>query len=226
MRDTLTTGPDPNDPKSDSSWDLEVTRLPPLNWESGHVAESLAKLRDYTVALVEDSMDWYRKAKRPMKRAGRLLRFGAILLGAVAGMVPVLAELILFGDKPLIRPLWSAIAIGLAAALVLADKFYGYTSAWVRYILVELELQELLRAFIVDWENARLSAGKPEPTPDQALAIVTSCRAFLLQAHAIFARKTQEWAAEFQDLLLDLAKVPKNTGQSGGTRSVTPPGNR
>jgi hypothetical protein len=149
-----------------------------------------------------------------MKCAGRLLRFGAIILGAVAGMIPVLAELILVEGEPLIRPLWSAIAIGLAAALVLADKFYGCTSAWVRFLLAELELQELLKTFVMDWESARLSAEKPDPTSDQAVTMVASCREFLLEAHAIVARETQKWAAEFQELLLDLEKASKPRGQS------------
>jgi hypothetical protein len=189
-----------------------VKRLPPLNWESGHRSESLTQLRDYVVTLAEESVDWYRKAKRPVKRAGRGMRFAAIVLGAAAGMIPVLAELITVRGSPLINPLWSAIAIGLAATLVLLDKFYGCTSAWVRYLQAELELQELLKGFTVDWESSRLSAQTPEPTPEQTTAMVASCRQFLIQAHGIVRNETQKWAAEFQNVLQVLEETSKAPG--------------
>jgi len=64
-----------------------------------------------------------------------------------------------------------------------------------------------------------LSAEKPDPTPDQTVVRVASCREFLLQAHAIVARETQQWAAEFQDLLSDLRQASKPRGQSAGSNA-------
>jgi hypothetical protein len=203
--------------------DLEVKRLPPLNWESGHVSESLTLLRDYAVELVEDSIGWYRKAKRPMKLAGRRLRFAAIVLGAIAGLIPILAELVTAGDQPLIPPLWSAVAVGLAATLVLVDKFYGCTSAWVRHLMAELELQELLKAFTFDWESSRLKAQTPDPTQEQAIAMVESCRQFLIQAHAIVRNETQKWAAEFQTLLHHLDEAAKPPEEPRKPPASSPP---
>ena len=141
MSDSTTILSTPDSPKTGTARDLVVKGLPPLNWESGQVSDSLTQLRDYAVELVEESIQWYRGAKRPMMKAGRGLRFVAIIFGAVAGMIPVLAELITVDGSPLIDPLWSAIAIGLSATLVLVDKFYGCTSAWVRYLQAELDLQ-------------------------------------------------------------------------------------
>jgi hypothetical protein len=197
-----------------SSQDLTTRHLPPLSWQTGQVSESLTKLRDYAVGSVMESIVWYQNSKRPKRRAGRALRFLAIVLGSLAGMIPVLAQLLTRDGHTYLNPLWSAIAIAMAATLVLVDKFYGCTSAWVRYLLAELELQELQKSFTFEWESARLTAQHPEPTLEQAVAMLLSCRKFLLAAHGVVRDETQKWAAEFQSLLRDLEEASKAAAQA------------
>ena len=96
---------------------------------------------------------------------------------------------------------------------MLLDKVYGCTTAWVRYLQAELELQELLKGFTFDWESSRLGAQTPEPTPEQAAAMVASCRQFLIQAHGIVRNETHKWAAEFQSMLHELEEASKAPGK-------------
>lgn len=98
----------------------------------------------------------------------------------------------------------------------------------MRYLKAELELQELLKNFIFDWESSRLKpqAAEPthqEPTYEQAIAMVERCRQFLLHAHAIVRNETQQWAAEFQTILRDMGEVSKQPEQPRKPPIPSPP---
>jgi len=161
------------------------------------------------VSEVDAAITWYQAKRQPAKRKGQALRMGAILLGAVAGLAPILAELFAQNGVPGINPLWSTVAMGVAGTFVLLDKFYGYTNSWVRYLLAERRLQEELKRFYCDWEVEQLAWKTPEPTSEQAAAMVKRCQRFLLQAHAVIAQETQAWVAEFQGVLRQLDEAAK-----------------
>lgn len=49
---------------------------------------------------------------------------------------------------------WASIVLGIAAGLVMLDRFFGFSTAWVRYISTELHLRQILDEFRLDWETA------------------------------------------------------------------------
>ncbi len=80
--------------------------------------EWLLAVYRHAVGLAVEAEGWYRR-KRPRKaRWGRALRVGAIVLGAVAVILPVLAEISTTNSRPAIAPGWAAIALAAAATLI------------------------------------------------------------------------------------------------------------
>jgi hypothetical protein len=189
--------------------DLNPLPFPPLTWQSGQLAASLDQLRDWAVNDVNATIAWYRTKRHPARRKGQALRMGAILLGATAGLAPILAEILARDGVPGINPLWSTVALMVAATFVLLDKFYGYTNSWIRFLVAEMQLQEELKRFYCDWEIDRLGCPTTQPASDHAVAMVRRCKRLLLQAHALISQETRTWVAEFQGVLRRLDEAAK-----------------
>lgn len=133
--------------------DLGATQRLQLAWERGKVLSSLEALFDRITKEAEAAIGWYLRAKRPKQVWARLLRFGSIMAGTIAGLIPILAQIFAKNGQPIIQPAWASVALGIAAAFVLLDRFFGFSSAWMRYIATELNIRQLTQEFNLDWES-------------------------------------------------------------------------
>ncbi len=188
-------------PMSDRHTIFEPAHFPALAWEPGAWPKSLDALFRYAVGEAERAMAWYDGKRRRAQRAGRLLRLGAILATSVAGVTPILSELFERDGRPVVDPLWAAFLLALAGILVLLDRFWGCTSAWVRYVLAAQELAVALDAFRIDWERHKLAWDARGEDTETAQAMLDRCRTFLVQVRAVVRQETDTWAAEFQHVL-------------------------
>lgn len=198
--------------------DLNPDKFPKTAWQPGKLAEPLGQLFDCVVKEANDSIAWYTIRRKPKQLGGQILRVGAIIFAAIAGLVPVVGEIFQENGRPSIAPGWATVALGIAGLLVLLDRFWGFTSAWVRFMLSQQELSEVLRKFQFDWEQDKISWDGPEPTVKQASAMIASCKAFMLQIHSIVRRETNMWAAEFQSVITMVdqnAKVAEQVKEPG-----------
>jgi hypothetical protein len=65
-----------------------------LDWSPANQQESLEKLYLFVVGECEASINWYYRKKGVKSLLGFLLRLGAILAVAVAGLIPLIGELL------------------------------------------------------------------------------------------------------------------------------------
>jgi hypothetical protein len=190
---------------SDKIANLTPTAMPDLIWGPNNSADSLSKLSHYSLTEARRAIDWYVAKREPKKTVGRVLRIGAILATAVAGVIPVLSQIFeMDNHQPLIAPAWSTIALGIAALFIAVDRFWGFTSAWARFLIAEQALSEALTAFQIDWEASKLAWGGPEPSPEQAREMIGACKDFLAQVHKIVRQETNKWVTEFQSVTTQL----------------------
>lgn len=184
--------------------DLEPARFPFLSWEPGERSKSLEQLHGYVTDEAARALEWYYRKRRAMQRGGRCLRLGAILATGAAGVTPLLAELLERDGQPAVEPLWAAFQLAIAGLLVLLDRFWGFTSAWVRYLRAAQALTTALDAFRIDWESHKLAQADGDPDQEQTQARIDRCKTFLLQVRAVVRRETEAWAREFQNVLEEI----------------------
>jgi hypothetical protein len=120
----------------------------------------------------------------------------------------------LLASRYWLNPIWSAILLGVAAALLALDRFYGTTSGWVRYVLAARQLTEAMDDFQLSFEVQRLSWGQPEPTAEQALAALAGVHKFVKRVNEIVTDETKTWAAEFAEVLKQIDEQMKTAGQA------------
>ena len=102
---------------------------------------------------------------------------------------------------PAIEPLWAALLLTVAGILVLMDRFWGCTSAWVRYMLAAQEISAALDAFRMDWESHKLLWDGLEVDVEQAQATIDRCQRFLDRVRSVVRTETDAWATEFHKVL-------------------------
>ena len=200
--------------------DLKFGNFPPLQWETGKLAVPLNQICTYAISQAQQAIDWYLRKRQLRRYFCRICRIGVILLTAFAGLLPIINEII--GKEHALHSLWAAVALGVAATLILIDRFYGFTSGWIRFLLTAMRLTEALETFRFEVEQQKLSWGDAEPTPEQAAALLEQIRQFHAKALGIVNDETKAWAAEFTEAIKQLDEQVKaersNQATSAGER--------
>ena len=156
--------------------DFSVKELPELDWGSGQALESLSKVYRHASDQCSDAFIWYSRSIRGERRGAVSLRLGAIAAASAAGILPNLTMIFTTDGRPAFSPAWASVAIGIAAALVLLDRFFGSSTGWIRYIRTELHLRQLHREFEMSWKRERAAWAGQEPSAEQVHQICLGAR--------------------------------------------------
>ena len=188
--------------------DLQAVKMDGLAWAAERHEETLGKLFANLTQKAEDAIRWYQHSRRPKKRGAISLRVGAILLGAAAGFLPLLSQMLGRDGKLAFAPAWASVAVGLAATLLVLDRFFGCTSAWIRYIKAELSIQHLLEQFQLDWQ-AELAMGDAQHDKKKVQRFLERAKRFLSQVNQIVRDETNAWIEEFKSALRKIDELVK-----------------
>jgi conflict system pore-forming effector with SLATT domain len=118
--------------------DVKPINWEPLKWDPQNCEESLKAVSHRIEQMAQQPINWYLDARRSKSRCARWLRMGAIVATALAGLLPLLAQIFIAeGGQMPFSPAWASVALGLAALFVAVDKFFGCSTAWMRFIATE-----------------------------------------------------------------------------------------
>jgi hypothetical protein len=152
-----------------------------------------------------------------MGKVSRRLRRAAVILGVLGGLCPLLpASLVgeLPGDlKAMISPL-GFVLFALAAGAILLDQAFGYSSAWMRSRLTEVELNKLIWSFEIEVRGA-LSCAADTLSGDDAKAILDRVSQFAAACQDTIVRETQTWIAENKAGLLQIEQITRSSSRPG-----------
>ena len=185
---------------------------------------------DEVYHLVEDlalaAIDWYLKRKAAKSWISTSLRLGAILFTALGGLFPILAGieqlpqwLQWLGKDP---SQYGYIALALAATCLGLDHFFGFSTAWMRFMTTQFALQKALAEFQIDWIML-LKEREKNPDPAQEKKMLERLKAFRLQVLSEIEKETLTWVEEFKSNLKQLEEQAeaqmKSKDQSQASRS-------
>jgi hypothetical protein len=188
-----------------------------LSWDDdASVRKSLKDLYSYADGAANDTIGWYFAHKRTKGLVARGLRFAAIILTTVGGVIPLLvnARVGWFGadgnsGSRVDYAQFGYVFLALAAGCVALDRFFGYSSGWIRYVTSALNLQRLQAEFQLDW--AILTANLPQADVPliQREAMLRRVQSFILRMREEIEKETAEWAAEYRSNLTELEKTAR-----------------
>lgn len=191
-----------------------------LDWSPERQIESLNRVRRHALDFCDMMLTWYRFEKRCKSYLGKSLRFMALILSGMSGLIPILSDLVVKqiaefapnrfdpGHIPTISAGWATVALALAALMIAMDRFFGISTGWIRYEQAIQKLSHRRCAFDFSWEEVMISREQNLRLIDIQLAI-SLCRDFLSEVNRIVAEETNQWAGEFNRRISDLdSSVP------------------
>jgi hypothetical protein len=196
-------------------------RWVPPDW-SGDPAPHVEQLRSYAEAIIENELSWYYRKKKGRSSVSRWLRFIALVLTVLGGLVPLLIAVFEAPpDWPWLS--WAAglrfgqvgyVLLALAGGLVLLDKYFGFSTGWMRYIVAMQAIEKARESFRLDWIGLRRAFANTQPqTAEQAEVIermILRARSVILEVKEHSEKETQAWILEFQTNLAQFEKDVKS----------------
>jgi len=185
--------------------DIRKRYLPPLPWDDGDVTGSLHTVYQHVAGNAISYIDWYIASKRPKKTWARRLRVLAIVLTTVAGILPVLSQIGEQNWSFTIAPAWATVVLAVAVALLALDRFFGFSSAWARFIATELAIQTALDQFQIRWQQALVTL-PDDAGPDDVNTMLELARQFLAEVDRLVEAETSVWVKEFNESLRQIER--------------------
>jgi hypothetical protein len=183
------------------SKELKSELIGDLDWSPENRQESIQRIYRYVCNHAEQAINWYLIKKNAKRRWARILRLWAIIFAAAAALVPLLAQIYQNHARFHVDPVWASVALFIAATLVGLDRFFGFSSSWMRFITAELKIKTKYEAFQMDWQ-IKLAALKGEhPNDQQTNDLLESCKAFLISVNEIIVEEMEEWKRDFKSAL-------------------------
>ena len=160
-------------------------------------------------ALSKEKRSWYWRSiqqNRWISVASRGTIFGLLIAGTV---LPLLAGL---SDAAATRLLCTQIAITFLAAaglIQLADKIFGWSSGWMRYVTTVTAMESATTSFDIEWSKRLLSKTTP-PDNSDVQALFSIAEALERELDRLQAEETKGWITEFNAGLSQLDAAIKS----------------
>lgn len=207
--------------------DVRPEQSAELDWAAEHAKQSLLKVFKRAEHHALTAIEWYLIAKRSKKNWAQGLRFGVIFLTAIAGLLPIVSQM---KQLPfVIEPAWASVAIGLAGMFLALDRFFGFSSGWMRFIATEHQIRQLLHEFQMDCETEKVSWRDGSPDYTQVQKGLVRSKTFLTQVDDLIRKETDKWLAEFQDSIKQIdeaARAKAVLTESGGVNITVTNGDK
>src|SRR5438445_4629050 len=87
------------------------------------------------ITAAQAQAKWYSLRRIDIKRWSRGIRFLSILLVGLGGIFPLVRSI---SGQDVTN--WGYITIAAAGTLLFIDRFFGFSSAWIRYTTTQMEI--------------------------------------------------------------------------------------
>jgi hypothetical protein len=166
-------------------------------WE-GDSWDSLKKVFAATERQGEAAIKWYRYNIKSKRFGSRFIRLFAIVLASIGALIPLIAQRVGFDSQ------WGYFSFATVIVLLGIDRFYGFSTGWVRYLKTQLALERGLSDLRYDWTALVSRVEKQPPVADQIQAMLQKLKDFVDFVHLQVEQETETWVLEFQASLSDL----------------------
>ena len=183
--------------------------LSKLCWKDADMENSLSVLHQYVEDQAQKHIQWYWDKKRAKAHASMFLRFVAIILFVLGGLVPIVKATLpnaVAARVPFDFGQSGYLLIGVAAGCMGLDRFFGYSTGWIRYVTTAMAIEKSLEEFRLEWTRNMARMRGAAPTPEELERLIQTCAAFSLAIKSQVEQETKAWVVEFQTNLSQLEK--------------------
>lgn len=204
-------------------------------WDPTQGEKSLWEWHDVTVKKAENAIEWYSKNKEPLRQSSRIFRGLAIFFTSVGTLIPLLSAT---GFWEWLRGLaglaaqgsaqatnnalgqWGYVFFALAGVCIGFDKFFGYSSGWMRNIKTQLALEAALTELRYSWTIGMAKLTSPKLLSEQLEPMLQLLKDFTAKVNALVQQETETWVLEFQSSMAELDKAAKAQAEANKPGSI------
>lgn len=168
-------------------WDLYKNKLPD---------EVLASVYAHIEATSLMMCGWYWSSIRTKRRTSIWVRALAFVLLLFGTTFPIFAALQAAAEHKLLLTQLAVAFLAIAGLTQLADRVFGWSSGWMRYITTVTTMENLTRAFQLEWAKYLVSKSDPL-SADDAKSLFDLAKALEQELIKLQAEETTKWVAEF-----------------------------
>lgn len=190
----------------------DITQQRLLPWDEYRErppAEALASIYNRVAATSQQMCAWYWRSirtKRWTSLGARGVAFGLLVVGTVLPLVAALQPKV--EDRLLFTQSAVAVLVGAGLALM-ADRVFGWSSGWMRYITTVMTMENLTRAFELAWGRHLVALPGP-PAADDVKALFDLAKGLEEELLKLQAEETTKWVVEFNSGLALLESAIKS----------------
>ena len=180
-----------------------------LSWKESDVDSSMTTLRRYVEDAAQRQIDWYHRKRQTKATISTALRFSAIVFFVAGGLVPIVKATLptaALQKLPFDFAESGYLLIALAGGCVALDRFFGYSSGWIRCITTALAIEKSLEEFRMEWARSIAKLRGDAPNAAELDQLIATCGNFSLAIRAQVEQETKAWVAEFQSNLAQLER--------------------
>ena len=183
------------------SWDTYKNKSPDEALPSiyTHAEEASSKIRD-----------WYWGSIRKKKHASlfsRSLAFGFLILGTA---FPIVAGVLDDTSQRLSLTQWAVAFLAVAGLTQVADRVFGWSSGWMRYITTVTTMENLTRVFELEWAKYLVARDAAALDSSDVRALFELAKGLEQELIKLQDEETTKWVAEFNTSLSLLESLIKS----------------
>lgn len=188
-----------------------------LQWDQyigKSIADALPSIYEKAKESSRRHSGWYWESIATKRRTSLTVRAFTFVFLVLGTLLPLSAAVVKDTDLRLLMTQFGVAALAFAGLLQLADRVFGWSSGWIRYITTATAMENLIRSFELDW--AAYLLGKSGQLADADVKPLFDLAAELEKALArLQDEETSAWKAEFNSGAQLLGEMIKSQRESG-----------
>lgn len=177
----------------------DITTKKLLKWDEykdKKPEEALPSIYAHIEATSQQMCSWYWTSIRVKRRTSQAVRIIAFVLLILGTTLPVFAAIQVEAKDKLLFTQWAVALLLIAGLMQLADKVFGWSSGWMRYVTTVTTMENLTRAFQMEWAKYLVSKSGALDTSDVKALFDLAC-GLEQELTKLQAEETTKWVAEF-----------------------------
>lgn len=168
-------------------WDEYKDKLPPAALESIYL---------YITSFAASTTGWYWKSIKTKRRTSITIRTLSFFLLAFGTAAQFYASTVSDVQIRLETTQTAIASLAIAALMTVADRAFGWSGGWLRYVLTITTMENLIRAFQLEWAKYFVSkVGEADSNDVKALFLLT--QGLEQELLKLQGEETTKWATEF-----------------------------
>ncbi|MGB3465520.1 MAG: SLATT domain-containing protein [Cyclobacteriaceae bacterium] len=176
--------------------------------------EELATHFENTKKKAEGILFWYSRKRKSFRTFSQLIRLVTVIMAGIGGVMPLI-ELAFPGVRSINFVNFGYVAFSLAASLFLLDRFFGFSSGWMRFMLAEIRIRNILSQKENSWVLYQLRYKDSEVTQEVADEMVEFINELSESVNLLTLNETNEWINEFKSANQSLEQLTNTKKVSG-----------